>query len=163
VHSRSPRRAVILLGFVPVLSLCAGSGEPAGVSFVRDLAPVLQQKCVACHGPEKQQGGYRVDSFEWLLKPGDSEEAPVTVGDPSRSHLLQLLTASDQDDRMPQKDDPLPVAVVAKFRDWIEGGAQFDGPNPKQSLADLVPRTSHPTPPEGYPHSIPVLSLALLD
>jgi len=160
VHSLG---VVLLFGFVPAVSLCAAPRETDAVSFVRDLAPVLQQKCVACHGPEKQQGGYRVDSLERLMKPGDSEEAPVAAGDPARSHLMQLLTAADEDDRMPQKDDPLPATVVAKFRRWIEDGAQFDGPNPKQSLADLIPRPSHPTPPEGYRHSIPVLSLSLLD
>ena len=34
------------------------------VSFRKDLAPILQENCLACHGPKKAEGGYRVDSFE---------------------------------------------------------------------------------------------------
>ncbi len=124
---------------------------------------MLQQKCLVCHGPEKQKGGYRLDSFEWLLKAGDSNEAPVVSGDAGASPLYRLVTTADEDDRMPQKDDPLPGAFIAKLERWLAEGARFDGANPKQSLADLVPPPNHPAPPEVYPHAIPVLSLALIE
>src|SRR5690349_9412336 len=48
-------------------------GKP--VSFARDVAPVLLKQCQACHGPEKSKGKYRVDSFERLMKAGESDEA----------------------------------------------------------------------------------------
>lgn len=162
MQSRFVCHAVFLIGLVPALSSSAASDGPVGVSFVKDLAPVLRQKCVTCHGPEKQQGGYRVDSFEWLLKPGDSGDAPVVSGHPDDSLLLKLLVAADQDDRMPQKDDPLPAEYIERFRQWIADGASFDGSSHKQSLADLLPSPAHPLPPERYPHAVPVLSLALL-
>ena len=41
-------------------------GRADEVSFRRDLAPVLVQKCLACHGPKKAKGSYRVDTFEKL-------------------------------------------------------------------------------------------------
>lgn len=162
---RFPLSSLVAIG-VGVLAFAAQSQvasrvEP--VSFVREVAPVLQQKCLTCHGPEKQKGGYRLDSFDWLLRAGDSDEAPVVPSGAGAGTLLRLVTAEDEDDRMPQQDDPLPGEFIETLKRWLAEGAKFDGPNPKQSLADLVPPLNHPAPPEVYPHAIPVLSLALIE
>lgn len=130
------------------------------VSFSKDIAPLLQQKCVTCHGPEKTKGGYQLHTFAALMKPGESKEAPVVAGAPARSHLLQLLTARDPDDRMPQKDDPLPPPQIALVERWIKEGAKFDGADPKATLASLLPQANHPDPPASYVRPVPILALA---
>jgi WD40 repeat protein len=130
------------------------------VRFSQDIAPTLQGKCVTCHGPDKQKGGYRIDSFEWLQKSGESGNPPVVAGTPDQSELFKRITAADPDDRMPQKSDPLPPEFVDALKAWIAAGAPFDGSNPKQALVDLLPPAAHRAPPETYPHPIPVLSLA---
>ena len=56
------RLALLVLIFVMVRWINA-----ADVSFRRDLAPVLVQKCLVCHGPKKAKGSYRVDTFTKLL------------------------------------------------------------------------------------------------
>ena len=43
--------------------------------FERQVRPVLVGTCLRCHGPEKQNGGLRVDSRDALLKGGDSGPA----------------------------------------------------------------------------------------
>ena len=83
---------------------------PHAVSFSKDIAPLLQAKCVTCHNAEITKGGYRLHTFAELLKPGESKDSPLVAGDPAKSKLHQLLLATDPDDRMPQKDDPLPPA-----------------------------------------------------
>src|SRR5687768_8559260 len=80
--------------FSGVLLLCFGVSAAEPVSFTRDVAPVLRKKCLTCHDPEKAKGNYRLDTFELLRKPGSSKIAPITPGDPSQSHLYELLTAS---------------------------------------------------------------------
>ena len=50
----------------------------AEVSFRKDVAPVLLEKCYACHNAETSEGGYSVATFESLLDPGDSGLATVT-------------------------------------------------------------------------------------
>lgn len=154
----STSKVICLVGLIAV----ASSGNAAEVSFRRDLAPLLQEKCVTCHGPEKQKGGYRLDSFEWLQKSGDSGYAPIVAGKPEESELFKRVTATDPDDRMPQKSDPLSAGPIQQLRDWLRAGAHFDGTNQKQSLADLAPPPAYPAPPASYPHPIPVLSLAPL-
>lgn len=121
---------------------------------------MLQSKCLTCHNPEKAKGGYRLHTFEALMKPGDSGDPSVTPGDPEHSQLYQLLVASDPDDRMPQKDDPLPRQQIAMVRKWIEEGAKFDGPDAKASFGSVLTPPKHPAPPDSYKRPVPILALA---
>src|SRR3954463_13767186 len=79
----------------------------AAVSFKSEIAPILLEKCVTCHGAEKSKGGFRLDSYIALLKGGDSKKSSIVAGAPEKSHVLDLITTKDEDDRMPQKSDPL--------------------------------------------------------
>ena len=146
---------------VTILSLTGGPSIAAAVSFVKDVAPILAAKCVTCHGPEKSKGHYRLDTFEALLKPGESEKKPIVASQPEQSHLWQLLTTKDADDRMPQKDDPLPAATIALIRRWIQEGASFDGSEQKASLSSLLAPAAHPEAPIRYARPVPVLAVAL--
>ena len=132
------------------------SAASAGVSFTKDIAPILAKKCVTCHGPEKAKGNYQLHNFEMLLKPGASKATAVIPGQPAKSELFRLLVTSDADDRMPQKDDPLPKAQIALVEKWIQQGAKFDGPDAKAHLAALIPRVPYPNPPASYPQPVPV-------
>lgn len=134
----------------------------APVSFTKDLAPILADKCVTCHEEKKAKGRYRVDTFELVGKSGSSDEPALTPGKPEASTLYTRLVAHDEDERMPQKDDPLPPAQIAIFKQWIEEGAKFDGPDPKTPLAELlsVSKKESPTAPEKYPRPVTVTALA---
>lgn len=139
-------------------SVClAATGE---ISFTRDIAPILAKKCVTCHGPEKAKGNYQLHNFAALLKPGASQAAAVTPGQPTKSELFRLLVTTDADDRMPQKDDPLPKAQIALVEQWIQQGAKFDGPDATAHLASLIPRVPHPNPPASYARPVPIAALA---
>jgi hypothetical protein len=138
----------------------ADSGTAAAVSFSKDIAPILQQKCVTCHDPKKAKGGYQLNTFAALLKPGKSGEPPFKASDPAGSHLFQLLIATDEDDRMPQKDDPLPAPQIALIERWIKDGARFDGPDPGATLASLFAPAVQPDPPVRYRRPVPILALA---
>jgi WD40 repeat protein len=133
---------------------------PGEVSFTKDIAPILAKKCVTCHGPEKAKGSYQLHNLETLLKPGASKAASVAPGQPTKSELFRLLVTTDADDRMPQKDDPLPKAQIALVEKWIQQGAKFDGPDAKAHLASLIPRVPHPNPPTSYAQPVPIAALA---
>ena len=135
-------------------------GAALPISFKEQIAPVLVRKCLACHGAEKKKGGYQAHTFESLLKKGDSEQPPVMPGQPHSSALFQLITTTNAEDRMPQKDDPLPRADIALIERWIREGARFDGADPKALIAALVPRRPHPPAPAVYPALVPILAVA---
>src|SRR3989454_91421 len=132
----------------------------ASISFSKQIAPILVKKCVTCHGPEKSKGHFRLDSFDWLMKGGESKSAPVVPSQPEQSELVRRLTATDEDDRMPQKDDPLPAKQIALIERWIKQGATFDGADSKAPLVTLIPKAPHPDPPAAYRHPAAVTALA---
>src|SRR5580765_9122500 len=41
------------------------------VDFVRDVQPILSQKCHSCHGADAQQAGLRLDRRQNALRGGD--------------------------------------------------------------------------------------------
>ena len=161
-HLRFSGRIYLLVAlFLPWPAVRAQELGPAvSVSFSKDVAPILAKKCVACHGPEKSKGHFRLDSFDLLMKAGESKSAPIVAGQPGQSELCRRLRAPDEDDRMPQKDDPLPAAQIALIERWIKEGAKFDGPDTRAPLVTLIPRVPHPDPPAVYRHPLPVLALA---
>ena len=106
-----PGTALRTLSLLVPIVLCFGASHlraAESVSFVREIAPILRDKCLTCHGPEKAKGEYLLDTFELMQKPGSSKATPITAGAPDQSHLFELVTAADEDDRMPQKDEALP-------------------------------------------------------
>jgi hypothetical protein len=94
--------------------------------FNERIHPLLEQKCLQCHGAEKQKGALRLDSREALLRGGES--GPTLVpGNPSASLLLKAVSHADKDLQMPPKER-LPQEDVAAFQRWIAGGAPWPQP-----------------------------------
>jgi hypothetical protein len=135
-------------------------GPPGKVSFTNEIAPILLQKCMACHSPDKSKGGYQLHTFEAFSKGGKSKAPAIVPGQPGQSKLFELITTADEDDRMPQKDDPLPASQIGLIERWIKEGAHFDGPDPKAPLITLVPVAPHPDPPATYAQAVPITALA---
>ena len=138
----------------------ARAAEAEGVAFGQALAPMLVEKCVACHGSTKAEGSYRVDTFERLMTAGDSGLAPFSAGKVDDSEVYRRLTSEDSSERMPLDGTPLPADQIALVRRWIEAGAKLDGADPKADLASLVPPPTYPDPPAAYPAVLPVTALA---
>lgn len=50
------------------------------VDYPRDLAPVVNAACGACHAAGNSLGGYTLNTYGQLLTPGNSGERPIDVG-----------------------------------------------------------------------------------
>jgi WD40 repeat protein len=146
--------------FLLLLAVCPKhSASPAEVSFARDIAPLLAGKCATCHNKEKSKGGYEVETFQTLMRPGESKVAPIVAGHPEKSKLVELITAKNEDDRMPQKSEPLAPGQITLIEEWIRSGARLDAGESNQPLHMLI-ATSHPKPPEIYARPVPIRALA---
>ena len=149
----------IVSGFAAIgWALSLPAQEP--VSFRRDLAPLLISNCQACHGPKKAEGAYRVDSFEHVVGEGESATPGFTPMNIDLSEAFRRMASEDKSERMPKDADPLPAEQLALFKRWIDEGAKFDGPDPKASLASIVPSPTHRDPPETYSRPILITALA---
>jgi mono/diheme cytochrome c family protein len=133
VRRRGPLgSALALLALAaPVSGLAAEASPPppAGeVQFMRDIAPILAQRCFSCHGPKEPEKDLRLDTYEGMTK---GEHPAVVPGEPEDSAMVQRITEEDTSSRMPADDDPLSPAQIDLIRRWIKAGAKFDGPDPK--------------------------------
>lgn len=148
----------ILCSAVFGISSAVVAAEP--VSFSRDVAPVLQKRCLGCHGAADPKGSYRLHTYEALLKPGESGDPSVVAGKADESTLYKLVSSADPDERMPREGDALAAEQLALVKRWIDEGARFDGPTPQTPLAALVPKQPHPAAPAAYRLPLPITALA---
>jgi WD40 repeat protein len=137
----------------------AQESAPA-VGFRSDVAPIFVEKCVACHSAKKAEGGYRIDTYEELLKPGDSGENPIATKDSANSLLLHRVKDQNAETRMPPEQPPLSESEVKTLTAWIDSGAAFDGEDPKQLLVLQTPAQTYQAPATTYP-AIPLYAVAL--
>ena len=91
--------------------------------FDKDILPILQRRCVECHGKDKQKGKLRLDSFAEFNKGADGEKIVVAKKPDDSEFLQRVLLPDSDDDRMPPKGNRLSEAVAGLFRRWIEQGA----------------------------------------
>ncbi len=95
----------------------------AGADFFQQhVQPIFDAHCIRCHG-EKQQGGLLINNRERLLAGGESGQAAVVPGKPDGSYLFELVSAHENDYRMPPKGNGLTKAEVVALRQWISDGA----------------------------------------
>lgn len=115
----------------PMLEVVKASGSES-VQFVRDLAPVLVESCLGCHGGMQPRGRLSLETFASLLRGGDSGLI-VIPGKPADSLLVQKLRGT-AGERMPLGKPPLEEDVIQKFETWIAEGTRLDWPDPAQPL-----------------------------
>ena len=154
---RTPRLATALVAAVCGLG-SASAAEP--VSFRGDVAPILLDHCLACHGPKKAEGGYRVDAFDELRKPGDSGVVPLAAGEADGGEVLRRIASPDPSERMPADAEPLSAEQVDVVRRWVAAGAAFDGDRGDEPLHLVIPPRRYADPPASYPRPVPAAATA---
>jgi len=117
------------------LTASAPTGKET-VSYSRDIAPVLVAECTGCHGGNQASANLSLDSFNGLLRGGNTGEI-IATGKPDESLLIQKLRGM-AGARMPLRKPALEDEVIAKFVTWIAEGATFDGISPAQSTEEVM-------------------------
>jgi mono/diheme cytochrome c family protein len=112
-----------------VVSTTATAQSPAAerkVDFGRDIQPIFAKRCFACHGPDKGEGGLRLNQRESALAELDSGEHAVVPGQAEQSEILRRITAADEGERMPPEGKPLDARQIELVRQWIDQGANWE-------------------------------------
>lgn len=91
--------------------------------FEAQVRPLLVEKCLKCHGPDKQKGGLRLDSKTALLAGGESGPV-IAPGDPHTSLLVDAIEYKDLE--MPPEGQLTPAQREVLTR-WVEMGAPWPG------------------------------------
>ena len=108
--------AVMMLGHAAL-----ATADP--VDFARDIRPLLQQRCIECHGPEQQKGGYRLDRRSSALS--GVTRRNILPGSSAGSGVYHRVSAPPgSGPQMPPKE-PLAPGDIDTLKRWIDEGAAW--------------------------------------
>lgn len=117
----------LLLALSAITVMAVGSIVIPGhqVDFNTEVKPILNKKCMACHGGVKKAGGFSLLFPEEALGETKSGKPAILPGDAGHSEFIIRLTDSDPDRHMPKKGDPLSPDEIKVLTDWVNQGAQW--------------------------------------
>jgi mono/diheme cytochrome c family protein len=106
------------------------------------VEPIFVAHCYSCHGPEKQKGRLRLDSYDLLMR-GGKDGVVIKAGNVKGSELFHRVTLSPSDDDAmpPQGKRPLTANEVKLLELWIAAGASST--LPANAIKD-APTTQEP-------------------
>jgi hypothetical protein len=97
-----------------VLALLVTLPLAAKVNFVRDVKPILELRCVRCHGAETAMKNLRLNR----------KDRAMLVIVPKKPEESRLFLAA-QSGFMPPGGPKLPAAELEMLRKWIAEGARW--------------------------------------
>lgn len=115
-------------------------GRP--VEFDRDVYPILEAKCVACHNQANNESDLILEDAASILKGGASGPA-VVAGKPEESMLLLVSSRQDEPVMPPLPNDVKATALTGKqvgiLKQWIAEGAKAGSGQAKQLAWQPLP------------------------
>lgn len=107
--------SLLISGALFLLGNCAWGAT----DYAKDIKPLLKARCYACHGALKQKAKLRLDTVALMHKGGESGD----IIDPAAAILLDRVTSTDKEERMPPEGAALNADEIARLKAWITAGA----------------------------------------
>jgi hypothetical protein len=105
------------------------ASDRPGVTYEKDIKPILDKSCVKCHSGEKPKAKLHLDSLAGALK-GGADGKVLEPGNSAKSMLvINVARAGDKEDWMPPPNNkanipPLTKEQIGLIRAWIDQGAR---------------------------------------
>ena len=94
------------------------AAEGATVSFANDVLPIIQSRCIGCHGGDRTEEGLDMNTHASLL--AGSDNGPVVIpGDAVNSLFVEMVATQ----KMPKRGPKLTPPQIQIFTDWVNQGA----------------------------------------
>ncbi len=117
---------------ISLFTLCSTQGlsdnqASLDSAFTTYIRPILESRCIECHGADRQKGGLRLDTREAALTGGES--GPALVPENASDSLLfqRVIIPPDDSDHMPTKGVSLTKGEQTLLKQWIDAGAPWTG------------------------------------
>lgn len=111
-------------GIIIVFTL-SGCVNQQGISYQKDVAPIITAKCIECHTPPEGIGyrktGLSMESFETLMK--GTIFGPVVLPGDSRHSVLNMVIEGRLNASM-RAPYPLTEEEITILRLWVDQGAK---------------------------------------
>ena len=137
-HVRCGRISFVRVSLLASLLLAGSTQAQDSIDFGRQIQPIFAKRCFACHGPDKAEGGLRLNRRESATAKVDSGKHAIVSHDVSQSELLRRVASTDESERMPPEGPPLTPTQIDLLKSWIEQGAVW-----KDHWAFEPPQVSH--------------------
>jgi hypothetical protein len=112
---------VLVFGIAAMFAKPAAQAPPR-VDFARDVQPILRDHCYACHGPDQQMNGFRLDRRADAMRGGG--QTNIGPGNAEGSRLYHRLVGTKFGTQMPPTG-PLAADQIAIIKSWIDQGAEW--------------------------------------
>jgi hypothetical protein len=114
--------AIIFLLQCVRLAAIFATETAAKVDFSHTVVPILKAHCVECHGRNRHEGDFSINTRESVLSAKAAEP-----GKAAESRIIELVTSDDKEERMPKDKPPLTAGEIKTLRDWIDEGMPWEG------------------------------------
>jgi mono/diheme cytochrome c family protein len=88
------------------------------VSFVNDIKPIFDTRCIKCHGVERTKEGLDMQTYDNIMA-GSRNGPVIEPGNADNSFLVQQIV----DGEMPDRGDPVTPEELQLIIDWVNQGA----------------------------------------
>lgn len=95
------------------------------VDYNTEVKPIINKKCISCHGGVKKKAGFSLLFRSEALAPTESGKPAIIPGDPGASEMIRRLTLHDPEERMPYKEEPLSEEEISILTKWVKQGAKW--------------------------------------
>jgi mono/diheme cytochrome c family protein len=90
----------------------------AAVSFANDIRPIIESRCINCHGGNRTEEGLNLTTHANILAGSDNGPV-VTPGDAANSLLVEMVATQ----KMPKRGPKLTPPQIQLITDWVSQGA----------------------------------------
>lgn len=119
-------KIIILSVLVLAVILCYFLFAPKpAIDFNAQVKPILNAKCISCHGGVRQKGDFSLLFRNEALAKTKSGKPAIIPGHANESELIRRITATDPDERMPYRHDALAKNEIDILKQWIDEGAKW--------------------------------------
>lgn len=126
----------------------AATPTAAASEYDQFVRPLLDARCVSCHGAGKFNGNLRLDTLELAQKAGATGRPAIVPGDAARSEMVRrlLLPEAHAEFMPPKPERPLAADEVLRLARWVQAGAPTSAQPAAPTGAEAV-KTSEPVSP----------------
>jgi len=151
---KNKKLVVVLCCLLLTASVFIFSTSRKTIDYNTQVKPILNKKCITCHGGVKRKSGFSLLFRSEALAKSESGKFAIIPGDPDHSEMIRRINLKDPEDRMPYKHPPLNEEEKSILYNWIKEGAVWGDhwayipvketplPESKGFLTGLIPGSS---------------------
>ncbi len=138
----SPKSILFCVFACLLLGLLGCSGSEQEISFNDDIRPIINDRCVKCHGGIKEYSDLNLIFREDATGLAESGLSAIVPKDASGSELIRRISHGDPEKRMPPEGPALSKKEIEVLTKWIDQGAEWEQHWAYADFQTLTPASS---------------------